>query len=128
MKQFNTREEFLLDEISHYNCENRSVMDNGKTCSYMPAHANTLGCAIGRHLEPELQVRLQRDDNSVGESETFDMLPDWMKELGGDFLLECQALHDTEHNWNSTGLTFGGKAKVNAIISEFNLNIPQFLI
>jgi hypothetical protein len=101
--------EFLENTIKHFNSSNRGIDENG-CCSYKN------GCAIGRHLQPELAEKLDRI-NMVGASNpyVFNKLPKSLKELGRSFLLDIQRLHDDKKYWNLNGLSDEGKLYVEQI-------------
>jgi hypothetical protein len=109
---------FLEDTASFYNLGNRSYSPR-IGCMYAPSSERTPGCAIGRHLSPELQRKLDKmyPDFSVGISaaEAFELLPDGLKDLGRQFLSGVQALHDTDTNWNNEGLSERGEMEVEKI-------------
>lgn len=108
---------FLNETISHFNSNNRGYNHERGQCSYVA------GCAIGRKLTPELCEKLDNDpgDKAVSNTPIFNQLPDELKELGRDFLSDIQELHDLGSNWNETGLSYQGKKRVNAILTNYNL-------
>lgn len=107
---------FILDEANHFNSKNRS--NTPASCLYSPAHENTEGCAIGRWLPPDLQRKLDITGN-VLDLRAFNSLPEWMIDLGRDFLYECQVLHDTLNCWCETGLSVDGERKFNEIVNKY---------
>ncbi len=119
---------FLTETIQHYNSNNRG-QDNRGVCQYSPSEASK-GCAIGRHIEDKtLCVTL---DNGVGEHSAaksvnseivFKLLPESLQQLGQDFLIHMQKLHDNPLNWIETGLTNYGLETVKEIKSIFGLSI-----
>lgn len=123
-----TRLEFLNDTITYYseNVDRRCTYEHG--CFYSPINSDkqgiSEGCAIGRHLDSELQLRLDKDsigDSGVSNDEVFESLPTWLQELGQDFLVSIQILHDRKENWDSKGLSEIGKEHVNNIITKYDI-------
>lgn len=111
------RLQFLNDTVNHFNSNNRGVLKSG-VCSYV------MGCAIGRHLTPELAANLELSNFGVAHPKMFKQLPENLQELGKDFLHYVQSLHDDERNWNESGLSDLGKEKVDNIKQMFILSIP----
>lgn len=114
---------FLEDTIKHYNLNNRSSNDGGQ-CTYLPFHDKTLGCAIGRHIEDkELCKKLDSlRCPGVSSVDTFDLLPDNLKELSRLFLVHIQSLHDGFENWNDDGLSKTGIERVRIIKELYQLD------
>lgn len=105
---------FLNETITHFNLYNRGLSKNG--CTY------SAGCAIGRHLTPELCVELDGEDEpGMINEDVFKRLPENLQKLGQAFLVNIQGLHDDTLYWNETGLSEQGKGKVSSIISKFSL-------
>lgn len=123
-----TREEFLLDTIKYYSEDtSRRCVSEGR-CTYSPKalNKNSKGCAIGRWLDKELQLKLDTfEESSVQSGKVFDKLPKWMQGMGIYFLQHVQDLHDNGNNWNESGLSQLGKDAVNKII-DCILNIPKY--
>ena len=123
------REAFLNDLVNHYNTSNRCTSEDG-FCYYYPGHSpnNTEGCAIGRHLMFDKYdgnpMDLNHDLTSIrygqgaGIAVVFDnsvfkpLMPEWLRDLGKDFLISCQFLHDVDDHWNSDGMTHEGECTV----------------
>jgi hypothetical protein len=127
-----TQTEFLLDELEYYTTDtNRRCVDGG-ACTYSPAKVSKVGisqgCAIGRHLTPELQEELDERGGYSGVSnpDIFPRLPDNLKELGQNFLYNCQSLHDCDDYWEENSLNEAGKEAVNHIITTHNLDESLF--
>jgi hypothetical protein len=123
-----TKEEFLIDTINHYTLENRCVDYNGK-CKYSPVYANkdnSEGCAIGRHLDPELAYQIDKDLEDKGASivkvSHIYSLPDWMENLGIFFLNQIQMLHDENEYWDSKGLSEKGWKQVRCICIDYSID------
>lgn len=120
--------EFLEDTVKYYSedVNRRCISSNG--CFYDPIQAGkegvSDGCAIGRHLKPNLKVDLDNaSENIVSEIKVFNQLPLKLKKLGREFLREVQKLHDSSMKsyWDEEGLTDSGKNKVKEIKKEFKL-------
>lgn len=113
---------FLEDTIAFYNSDNRGTAPGYTACVYS-ATEKSPGCAIGRHLTPELAYRLDNGSTGSGiiNEWVFKEMPEWLKELTQPFLQQIQALHDEENFWNETGLSNLGKQRVANIKEMFSL-------
>lgn len=126
--------EFLIDTIKHYNSENRCF---GKHyCTYSPLSSGkegkSEGCAIGRHLDPEVAYQIDKDHRtSSGEYACASIskkmmnnypFPDWMKAMEESFLSNMQELHDYMGHWDEKGISDFGWVAVKRICDEHNLN------
>lgn len=112
---------FLNDTVAYYTSHDRSVKKdyyNQRVCMYAPANDNTAGCAIGRHLPLELAQSLD-SKTSTHVIEVFEYLPNWMQEMGKEFLSEIQKLHDHDSNWTEKRLTDLGIRNMNLIRTSF---------
>lgn len=110
--------EFLNDTVNHFNSTNRGITPETLGCSY--EH----GCAIGRHLDKKLAMKLDGCGSGyVSEPEVFNELPEELKELGPHFLARVQSLHDSELNWTEKGLSKHGEKTVFNIKNDLNLFI-----
>ena len=125
-----TAQEFLYDTIHHYNLDNRCV--TSARCTYSPitiGKENSEGCAIGRWIDPELalQIDKERVDSNASIHQIINLypFPDWMKKLDIEFLKELQGLHDANSSWKETGLSEHGKRYVRYICETFNLDYEQ---
>lgn len=125
-----TAQEFLYDTVHHYNLNNRCVTST--KCTYSPitiGKENSEGCAIGRYLDPELalQIDKEKSDSNAGIHHIIDMypFPDWMKKLDIEFLRKLQGLHDADSYWTETGLSKSGKHYVRSMCETFNLDYEQ---
>lgn len=112
--------EVLEDTIKYYSedSEARRCSSTSSQCYYSPEKANkpeSDGCAIGRLLEPELRIELDKLPPSSINEKIFSQLPDNIKILGVRFLSRLQKLHDESGNWNKNGLTFVGGMRANDI-------------
>jgi hypothetical protein len=94
------RIEFLQEGFDYYwNKPERRCMstdsDGMLKCQYIPTETSE-GCFIGRRLDRELAESLP--NYAVNEdSFPFEKLPDWMKELGQNFLSYPQKFHDKKY-------------------------------
>lgn len=123
-----TKEEFLIDTINHYNSTNRCESSD-RACKYSPITIDkkeTEGCAIGRHLDPDLAYQidkeLERKNNAIENVMDRYSLPEWMIQLGKDFLSRVQLLHDYTSNWDTQGLSERGWDKVKSICYDFDID------
>jgi hypothetical protein len=134
-----TREEFLLEGVKYYTENtNRRCSSSIGGCFYSPKKAGKVGiskgCMIGYHLSASLQEKLDdlnKEDMDLGgtgveEEGIFNLLPDWMKELGQDFLEKAQSLHDKEQNWGVDEFTWMGKLQLACIIEDYKLDKEVF--
>lgn len=113
-----TKQEFFDDTIKHFNSNNRGT-DSFGGCSY------EVGCAIGRHIkDKELCQRLdEQADSSV--TYIFDMLPFELQELGVEFLVSMQSLHDDPSFWDEEGLSAFGEMRAKEIAKEYGLTFKK---
>ncbi len=120
--------DFLNETIEHYKTNPRG-MKKGSYCSY--EH----GCAIGRHLNKELAIQLDKlidigQNSGVSYSNVFNILPEFLKELKIDFLTRVQKLHDNSLFWTKNDSEFGfdlsesGESEVNSIKTSINIEYP----
>lgn len=125
---------FLEETANHYNKDNRSSDKTG--CYYSPKTKGLVGksqgCAIGRKLSEELAVELDKKclNHGVNSQKVFNLLPKEVQELGMDFLVIIQTLHDVDYNWDENGLTGTGESNVKKIKDDFelwpeNINSPS---
>lgn len=124
------RIEFLKDTISIYNENNRAISSTGYCC-YSVTNSSP-GCAIGRHLPKELAAELDMyavsptDGSfipaSVMQAVFSGKIPNWMAEMGSNYLQAIQYLHDHTFHWNADGMTALGKAEVDSIIHKIENN------
>ncbi len=98
---------FLKFTVGFYNSNNRAerphvdtASDDNCTCVYFPLK-NSPGCAIGQHCPNAKEL-------SGAARNCFDKLPDWMQEMGVEFLDEIQRLHDFGRNWDANGMSTDG--------------------
>lgn len=129
-----TRQEFLQDLLDYYTVDpiKRRCMNEAGKCFYTPISTFTDGCAIGRHLDKELQHEFDNDGvpKSVSEFSVFHKLPQWMKDLGQDFLLECQILHDRNQVWRNyiNGDMILVRSKIKECFISFNIDLDSLII
>jgi hypothetical protein len=97
MKQFNTREEVLQDTINYYwgRPERFCVKENG-ICSYTP-QGKSEGCAVGRLAPREVAEALAKTNLGIIITSQFDLLPQWMRDLGQGFWSKLQIIHDHKY-------------------------------
>lgn len=116
--------DFLNETIAFYNSNNRGVGEPGvnKSCVYS-ATATSPGCAIGRHIDPDLAKSLDESPTGSGivNDPVFNKMPEKLKELTQPFLCQMQSLHDEENFWNENGLSKLGEERVKDIKKTFHL-------
>lgn len=122
---------FLKGMLKYYTKDVNRRCTEGTKCRYSPKAVGkegiSTGCAIGRWLNPELQVKLDGFRNCiVSNCQVFDLLPKNLRFLTQDFLVHVQTLHDSRSYWNKKGLSFDGEDFLKEIIRMFNLNPEQF--
>lgn len=100
-------------EILKWERENRTssnrVIGDDLSCIY----SGEIGCGVGRLIEDkDLCARLDRfgeAGSGVCLAYIFEQLPENVKELGQEFLIDLQKLHDHGHHWNEKGLSEDGE-------------------
>lgn len=114
------QESFLNATIEYYGKDPSKFrcLDDYLGCRYRPIeNTETKGCAIGRYLNCDTQISLDAigaiDDVYLDSKEN--LLPEWMRDLGENFLMDVQTLHDTNAYWNDSGLSSKGKDWANHI-------------
>jgi hypothetical protein len=80
---------------------------------------------IGRHITDK-RLRIALDcHGSISHSSwgdgAFELLPEFLQELGRDFIRKVQRLHDDVINWTDGGLSETGCKVLADIKKEFNL-------
>lgn len=119
--------ELLVSTVQFYTSKNRALSEG--SCVYLKTE-NSPGCAIGRHLTPEVQQifhKIQTEDcagsikSMFENTETKKLLPDWMQEMNADFLQRIQQLHDSLECWDIEGISSLGKQEALYICNTFAL-------
>lgn len=122
-----TQRELLVNTVKFYTSENRALAKGA--CIYLKTKTSP-GCAIGRHLTPEVQQvfhKIQVEDNAGSinsiceDPESKKLLPDWMQEMNIGFLKSVQQLHDSSECWDIEGISALGKQEVFNLCILFNL-------
>ena len=118
INNINERRHAFIDYIGKfYNSGNRARRLH--TCTYSKTETSP-GCAIGQFLPCELAETL----DSLGgtsicaismDANLYTQLPNWMREMGVDFLSSCQTLHDGSTYWQENGLTQLGEFELKSI-------------
>ena len=125
MKSLETRRRKLLREtVSFFNFKNRCIDAKLGKCFYYKR--GKAGCAIGRLIEDKKICRkMDKIYGAIDNNDIFSLLPENLKELGQNFLIHIQELHDLDENWNSEGDKLGlskvGKESVKKIKVVFKL-------
>src|SRR5687768_8359822 len=135
-----TPQELLQSTVDYYSVDpkTRRCIDATGDCTYSPkttGRPESEGCAIGRHLSPEIQEYFDSISHSVTIHEIFkkpklkEKLPDWMQQMDATFLRGVQSLHDDNLFWVSDGgLTNAGVEYIRHLQFRFGLehiNIPS---
>lgn len=121
----------IIDKVaSHYNCNNRSLVED--TCRYLGA--DNTRCAVGMFCgTDDLSVDrlIEMDDQScslISLNEKFkarlgfELANVLLPEVAGapfDFWSSLQGLHDNELAWDSSGITKDGMKHVRSLKMEF---------
>lgn len=122
---------FLSDTIQHFNSKNRSMgLIHGVMSCVYPASETSEGCAIGRHCPGLTNDNTPLHANKtysclVGNTEAFNFIPDWLKQMPTQFVTYVQILHDDPEHWDDEGLTKKGKDEVNDIIHRTGLPMER---
>ena len=116
----------LLEDTKKYYTEDvtrRSVTPR-QHCAYSGATLNKVhsdGCAIGRLLDEELKLYLDRCYKNKNVSDIWVYLPETVTSYGRPFLKHLQSFHDSPLNWNENGLTICGEEEYSLIKSRINI-------
>lgn len=126
-----TREEFLLDTLEYYSQDpsRRCFHTETRICYYSPVNAdnpNSEGCAIGRWLSPDLQLKLDNESYpGINTDDVFEQLPDNLQQLGQSFLSSVQSLHDG-NSWCQGGVINSNIYNLKRIIQNYELDYKKF--
>jgi hypothetical protein len=102
----------------------------GNTCSYITPKGNM--CAVGRCLQAQYLPKAAKAEGGIltllktvldiplssnGDTDAHldSILEDKYTGLGHTFFRHLQGLHDSNNNWNNTGLTIHGNAEVKGL-------------
>lgn len=80
------------------------------------------GCTIGEEVSPEEAEELDRIGNPVSDNDVYEVLPQRLQDMGQDFLVSMQMLHD---------IYFGTPKfipQARKVAEKYNLAIPPNLI
>lgn len=116
------RKEYLDSKVAYYSEDVTRRAIEGSRCKYLTHDGRK--CAIGLDMDAEhksyKQVCWQNINVSALIREYPTILPAEVVELGADFLLNVQKLHDGNENWGyTTGLTGRGEGIYNYILDKF---------
>lgn len=98
-------------EILKWEKENRTSQNRAINNSLACLYSGEIGCGVGRLIEDkDLCARLDSLGGAAGVCNhlVFEQLPENVKELGRDFLMDLQKLHDDGHYWTPDGLSDDG--------------------
>lgn len=122
-----TQKQFLIDTLNYYTCDvtRRAYNELEKFCEYKTSDGRK--CAIGRFI-PDDKYDKSIEGNSIDSKNINikNILPIEIQNLGTDFLLRVQQLHDSQLNWDENRLTLCGISRIKTIIKNFNLNENDF--
>ena len=127
-----TEQEYLEDTVKYYSKNPKKLRcQYDGACTYSSGEKGVVGCAIGRKLTKKNREYLDREyiDGITIEDILYlglhkKLLPVWMRNMRGNFLISLQGLHDLERNWDDKGISNHGKHYVK---SEFNHLKLEFL-
>lgn len=119
------RRSFLRSTIEHFGRDpkNNRCEHPLRGCKYEPNEdSKSKGCAIGRFLDTKTQIALDviGDIQEIYSEDHASLLPDWMRDLGEDFLFDIQELHDGGSYWGEVGLSKDGERQVKFIRKRIN--------
>jgi hypothetical protein len=118
INNINERRHAFVDYIGKfYNSGNRAK--RLYNCTYSKTETSP-GCAIGQFLPCELVEQLDGLGGSniyavSRYSNLYEQLPNWMREMGLDFLASCQMFHDSSTYWQESGFTQLGELELKSI-------------
>lgn len=127
MKNLKQKQAKVLQETLEYYKQDPQAKrcKEGKTCAYSPytvgKQDTSEGCAVGRLLTPELQQRLDKENEGDIVELVFHKLPEEVQSLGLDFLLYLQYFHDSDLYWNAEGLTKKGEQKYKRLMEKVEM-------
>lgn len=126
MKLSKTRTELLRNTVKRYNKNNRATYGSGQ-CAYLTKDGKR--CAIGAEISKKkaklLESNVLGHGTGVEEYENFEVLPKRLRDMGQEFLMGIQDLHDTVSYWNEKGLSEDGETRVKEICKEFDIDIKE---
>jgi len=128
MTKKETMQIMLQDVIDQFVVNPKSRGFNKGTCSYNPGNPKiSPGCAIGMYLDIETAKKLDKigDIENVFATRSISLLPDWMINLGEDFLFIIQGFHDRSTNFTETGISILGLDNIKYICKKFDLKLPK---
>lgn len=115
----------LLEETVAYYTEdvNRRCVVNDKQCAYAGStlDKDSDGCAIGRLLDNETKLYLDRCHSNRGVDQVWEHIPENVKVYGKELLIQLQQLHDYPAHWDDKGLTIEGKRQYDIIKTRINI-------
>lgn len=119
------RLQLLKDTIYYYSVFPRCLMYNQEEgYVYSPlsgdtARLETAGDALGRLLEPTYRSYIDNEYGEIPLEDIWEDLPEYILELGTDFLTELCCLHDNCDFWEGKTLSEAGREFVEEIKEKF---------
>jgi hypothetical protein len=112
------RRVFLDDSVAFYsqNPGELRAVDVDAVCVYHPINMSP-GCSIGRHYPSEILRDCAGTVYNIDENQFLL----WMLEMGRNYLMAVQRLHDLNKFWGEKGLSEDGMARYKDIKAEFGL-------
>lgn len=112
------RKEFLEDTWKYYAEDVSRRAIEGNKCKYKTEDGRK--CAIGRHMTYD-KYDPSIEGNGITLGGVAMLIPNDILNLGLDFLVRIQLLHDCNDNWNDHGLSDHGENVVGEIERDFIL-------
>ena len=114
------RKQWLDTHLKPYleNPSNRAM--NGEVCCYRTPDGRK--CIIGQDIPDKKYIPIMDDitNSSISCNDyVVDVIPKSTKDLGMDFLKDCQNLHDMSSHWNAEGLSKQGQECYERIIYKY---------
>lgn len=128
MTKKETMQIMLQDVVDQFVVNPKSRGLKGNSCKYDPENFEiSPGCAIGMYLNTETAKKL----DTIGSIEYIFrnnksyLLPNWMINLGKEFLKRVQNFHDYPDNFTQTGISIYGLEDLKDLCTEYKLELPK---
>ena len=128
-----TEQEYLEETVKYYSKDPYKLRCQYEgSCKYSSGKKGVVGCAIGRKLTKKNREYFDRQYmNGIAIEDILNLdsdkklLPVWMRNMKGTFLIGIQTLHDAEQYWDDKGLSKPGKQYVKWKFSHLNLEFLE---
>jgi len=128
MTRKETMQIMLQDVVDQFVVNPKSRGLKNGDCKYNPENAKiSPGCAIGMYLDVETckQLDYLGDINCIFSHEQQSLLPNWMVNLGQNFLFDVQNFHDGDYNFTKTGISQFGIVNLKCLCKQYKLKMPN---